>query len=874
MTVWRNILAHCATFNIQFGIGMNNRLRSLFFREKSLLHFFLLTISCIFAFASTTFCAPPTHAQELPDGELTVSTPYTKKVTPVDMTLVVPEKNISSTEDPNQQQETPQQWQLTAEKLTSHSTEAVVEAEGNVLLTRGEEYIRADYARYFRASGWVYLKGHVEAFFGGDTMKSEEAEFDMANKLGWLHNGSVFMHGPHAYFDGERIVKHWGDSYSIHDARVTTCDGETPAWSIAARDAHVDIDGYATLSHVSMQAANIPFLYAPYLIVPAQTTRQTGFLVPELGSSSQNGWFYNQPFFWAIDDNSDMTLNALMMTDRGVMLGSEYRANFTNADKLWIRGDWLYDQVRDMDGTRYSDGLVRENRNRFWIRGLYDGELADPRWKIKLNIDYVSDQDFMREFKNEMGGYEEIHDVFLNEFGRTINEINKDRRNEFQIYREWDLATFGLSARYMQDPALGHGNLSPSEDILAQRLPQADLFLNRFNIIPGSPLPLELGGHLQAVNFYRQMGSKGMRYDMKPELTLPFYNPYLSVIGTFALRETIYKLERKEQIFTDEGDQSGTHRTLPEVTVTASTEFSRPYFLDRQSLTPEKKNVGQSQWLAVRHSMQPRVEYKYLPTVNQSNNPWFDADDRIGPKNEVVYSLTNVFTRKEEVVSLDQNKNPVVTQNYYDFMRFIIQSGFDFKEAQRNSYLDKYPRRPVMDILFDLTLYPGKYIGLQTRTWISPYTGDITRHSNTLSLSEPSIGSVIVTYDEIRTLDEYRRRREFDVYHAYDPMDIFSSTDRLQRLERSWDVYAPLTESNLQLLNVELDLRYFKPFVFTVDTWYDFKKSEELETSLSIAYEHQCFKIIGTVKREPKDNKGKRENRYQISLALPGFWNN
>lgn len=811
----------------------------------------------------------PASPQE--DASISISDTYSGAVENVDMTLTVPQ-----TEDAQETAGSPEpaaQWRLTADRLTAHSTESVVEAEGNVVLRRGAEYVKARYARYFRDTGWVYLKGDVQAFFGGDQMRSEEAEFDMANKLGWLRNGSVFMQGPHIYFDGEKIVKHWGDSYSIHGAKMTTCDGQTPAWSVRAQDAHVDIDGYATLTNVRLQAADIPFLYAPYLVVPAQTTRQSGFLAPMIGQSSQNGIFYNQPYFWAINENSDMTLNALMMSERGVMLGSEYRANFTKADKLLVRGDWLYDRRTDSNGTFYSDGLVRDNRDRYWFRGMYDGELADPRWKVKMNLDYVSDQDFMREFRNEYGGYNEIEETFLDDFGRTINEINKDRRNELQVYRDWDLVTFGISGRYTEDQALGHGNLSPKDDILVQRLPQADFFLNRFNFFSPFPLPLEISGHAQAVNFYRRMGSTGMRYDFKPTLTVPFYNPYLSLIGSFALRETYYALERKERIFTDDGNLSGTHRTLPEFTLLGSTEISRPYFFGRTPLAAAAQNVGQSQWIAIRHALQPRFEYKYIPSVNQTNNPWFDTDDRIGPKNEIVCSLTNVFTRKMEIVALDGKKQPVVTNNYYDFMRFTVQSGYDFKEQQRKTHLKRFPHRPVMDVLFNLTLYPGQYIGLTTRTWVSPYTGDITRHSNTLSLSEPRIGWTTITYDEIHSLDEFRRRRDFDIYHAYDPMDIFNSSARQYRYERIWDINAVQAKTNVQLMNIKGSLRWLHPFVFTIDTWYDFKKNEELESAFSLAYEHQCFTLIGSLRREPRDNKGKRENRYQVSLKLPGFWN-
>ena len=102
-------------------------------------------------------------------------------------------------------------WTLTADKVTSQNDSEILEAYGNVELRRGTEYLKADYARYYSSTKWVFLKGHVRALMGKDEMKAEEAEFDLSSRVGWLKHGEVFMDGPHIYFSGDRIDKHWGD---------------------------------------------------------------------------------------------------------------------------------------------------------------------------------------------------------------------------------------------------------------------------------------------------------------------------------------------------------------------------------------------------------------------------------------------------------------------------------------------------------------------------------------------------------------------------------------------------------------------------------------------------------------------------------------
>ena len=75
-------------------------------------------------------------------------------------------------------------WDLTADSLSSLSNEEVLEAKGNVYLRRGSEYLKADYARYYLSTKWVYLKGNVQVRLGRDELKAEEAEFDLSSKVG------------------------------------------------------------------------------------------------------------------------------------------------------------------------------------------------------------------------------------------------------------------------------------------------------------------------------------------------------------------------------------------------------------------------------------------------------------------------------------------------------------------------------------------------------------------------------------------------------------------------------------------------------------------------------------------------------------------
>ena len=171
-------------------------------------------------------------------------------------------------------------WDLTADTVTTFNDSEIMEARGNVHLKRGNEYLKADFARYYMSTKWVYLKGNVQVKTGRDELTADEAEFDLRSRVGWLKKGQIFMDGPHAYISGDRINKYWGDVYSFTQAKVTTCDGDVPAWSISTDERVLEIAGYARMSGSSFNVMDKTVAYTPFFIFPSTTYRQSVLLPP------------------------------------------------------------------------------------------------------------------------------------------------------------------------------------------------------------------------------------------------------------------------------------------------------------------------------------------------------------------------------------------------------------------------------------------------------------------------------------------------------------------------------------------------------------------------------------------------------------------
>ncbi len=730
-------------------------------------------------------------------------------------------------------------WDLSADSVTNLNDAEIVEAKGNVYLRRGNEYLKADFARYYASTKWVYLQGHVIVRMGKDEIKAEEAEFDLRSRVGWLKQGQLFMEGPHAYLSGERIDKHWGDVYTFNQAKVSMCDGDVPAWSITADQAVVEIDGYARLSHSTFQMKDVPVAYAPFFIVPVKTDRQTGLLTPEFGKSSQKGFFYNQPFFWAINESSDLTLNEYFMSKRGFMHGIEYRTHPTADSTGWVRFDWLNDNERntsDLEGKYTGDGLVRTNSERYWLRGMLDTRFDTPNWRFKADLDYVSDQYYLSEFKQGFSGFSRSRNELFSLFSRDLAERDTNRVSGMLLTHDWERGYVAFSSKYTQDSSLGHGNKPTASDTTLQRLPQFDAFLHKGRIFPD--FPLEAQASIQAGYMYRRSGTRGARYEVAPQLLLPLNSRFGSIIARAGLFQNIYATERPSRndpnYNTAQPREKDTATTTQDFSIAAFTEFSKVYTFD-STLAATKENVGKTEMSGLRHSIQPRVEWIYRPLANQERAPYYDENDRHVPRTELVYSLTNVLTRKRDTVTLakDDKGNMVPTKkaSYTDLLRLRVEQGYDYREANRDSALEDFARRPMTDVLTELTVSPIDYLSVRARGNWSPYENDFTRQTLSMAVTWPTYGSVSVGYDSRSKLEEYTRRQAEDI----------------------------------QFITLGATLGPWGPFYLSGTYFYDYETLKNHEMSLNLTYQHQCFSIMGRMYIEPQ------EKSYQLLVQLTGL---
>lgn len=720
----------------------------------------------------------------------------------------------------------PDQWKLTADAVSGQHGSEYIQAEGNAVITKGLNTLKADFMRYYQASRWVYLKGHVRVAWEGDILEAEEAEFDLTNMVGWLKNGKVFMGKQHVYFQSETVRKYGPSSYRFKEAKVTGCDGDKPAWSFTAEEGDVTLDGRTRLWHSRFNVADTPVAYSPFLSLPGAGKRQSGLLIPEISHSRVKGYTVNQAYYWAMSEEHDMTFYENVMSRRGLMQGLEYR----HAEDPRSKGDWRVDFLRDKKTAAASsdeedylrgDGLTRPNKNRWWVRSKYNGFLGDPEWTLKVDVDAVSDQNYLREFNGGLSGFDSSRKSFLKEFGRDIEVADSLTRNSVALLsRSWERVGVTAKVGWTQNLQYMNGNSPGAKNPTVQSLPEVNAFAFKDSVLPGVPVDFEMGSRFNY--FWRELGTRGSRVDLRPTLSLPLTFGPFTMIPSAGLRNTSYGIPKYSNEPGTTTTVKSPARTFPELGFTGFTEFHRVFRLGGGQLEPVAENVGRSEWLGLRHSVTPRVDFSYIPVpASQDRLPYFDSLDRLARKNLITYSVTNVLDRKRTVVSAAPSGNatiPVAATDYLDFLSLRLEQSYDRDEAARSQDLS-LPRRPFSDVMAEVGLKPEKFVNLTSRTYYSPYLGRPTEHEHLLTLNKEGLGEIRFGHDYLYPLTEYKRVRTKDV----------------------------------QALRLGADYQITPRLKFTSDYRYDIAGHADLEKTAGFLWKDQCYELELVYKRKPSD---------------------
>jgi LPS-assembly protein len=715
-------------------------------------------------------------------------------------------------------------WQLEADEVNYDQQAQIYVAKGRVVIWKEDKKLTADYVRYDKITDEVYAEGNVRLTSGKDLLTGSRMDYNLDTQLGTVEDGYMFVQENNFHIWGQEIRKVGESTYRIDKATITTCDGDLPDWKITGQDAKIDTEGPGTAKNVVLYARKAPLFYTPYLWFPSRKNRQTGLLVPDFGTSSRLGKEFNQPFYWAINDTSDATFYGYYMSERGIRWGGEYRYMWSENTLGTIMADYLHDQQIDngspetRDKWGYPDNGVdipRTNRDRYWVRMSHRQELPEGV-KGSLDLDIVSDQDYLRDFRSSYHGYDETNTFFKKYFSRQLDDYNNPvRLNRLNLNRVWPKASLNAEARWSDNVIL---RTQPGPNPTLQELPVVTFDAPKQTLLQ-SPFLYQLNSNYN--NFWREDGQTGQRLDTWPRVFWPYgFGNYVFFEPSVGWRETAY--------YTKEDGLD--HRELYDTRMDVTSEVYRIY------------DVGWETVDRIKHSIRPEIIHEYIPDVNQLRNPNFDSFDRIDNQNLITYSLTNTLTARtakpigishadqREQHQADETPAPV-SFRYNDILYLKTEQSYDLNKDDR----------PFSPIGAKLLLTPGSYLSVDASALWSVY--DTTFLSRNVGLS---------LWDRRgdRLFTEYRYSHPSEEITTLNDVTALSEITTLEKVE---SIYSSLSIKATDRLTLFGDYEY------------NIQEGELVRRGLGFLYQAACWSFRFRAINQPDDVK------YEFRIELKGL---
>ncbi|TNF45236.1 MAG: LPS-assembly protein LptD [Epsilonproteobacteria bacterium] len=390
----------------------------------------------------------------------------------------------------------------------------VVRAKDNVVVYYEDSVIKATSATFDKNKNLLVLDGKIE-MIGYNGIKEHSDHIEIHTDTKEVTFDEFFLVGENDVWIFSNEAHKQDANYTLGPSLLSSCDIEDPLWKMVFARSIYDSDAqYMKIYDAKVYVWDTPMLYTPYLGFSTNKNRTSGLLFPALGYTSNDGFVYEQPIFWAISPSMDLEFNPQVRTSRSVGMYSTLRFVDSAHSSGVFRTGYFKDKVDYVEGNElledqhYGVEFNYESSKVFSDKlpqGFTDG--------LYINATYLNDIDYLN-----------LQKTHLEHFG--LVPLQESRLNYFAYNNDYYA---GLNAKYFIDTREEHN------DETLQILPSVQLhkYLNHFiwdNLTYSADLHIN--------NLYREKGVTFRQAEVKIplEFTTSFFDDLLSL----SLSEEIY----------------------------------------------------------------------------------------------------------------------------------------------------------------------------------------------------------------------------------------------------------------------------------------------------------------------------------------------
>lgn len=523
---------------------------------------------------------------------------------------------------------------------------------GDVVLRRGNEEVEAERVFLPADRQQVDAEGNVAIRDGRALVRGEQAMLRLNEDRATLGNSHYVLYAQHLRGQARQLEQTGESEYRLQDASFTTCDPGENSWQLVSSDIRLDqASGFGTARHARLHVKDVPVFYWPWLRFPIDDRRHTGLLTPSIGFSTDS-LDYTQPFYWNIAPNQDATITPRWMTDHGLLLNGEYRYLLDDSSGIF-EGGYLNS---DNGGSGGVENRF-EGDDRWYVDARHAGRVNE-RSNYRLRYGAASDGRYFDDFGGEFGS---------NDRASMERLAQVDYRGQ-----RWQLDARAQGFQRLEDP------LSDSDKPF-YRLPSVSANAN-WQFDNG----LYTQWRSNATYFWRDVDEQrviereaatGTRLHLTPAVGWRFERPWGYVEPRTELWNTAYALDYGER---DTQRSDSPSRSVAVTSIDSGLVFERELALGGRDY---------------RQTLEPRLNYAYVPRTDQSELPDFDSSersfswnqlwsaqrfsgaDRVGDLNRLSYGLQSRLL--EDASGRDRLSLGIGQSVYFDERRIDIEGDAD-----------------------------------------------------------------------------------------------------------------------------------------------------------------------------------------------------
>ena len=529
----------------------------------------------------------------------------------------------------------------------------------DVVITYGDRIIQADHVEYDSDTGDVTATGHLVVMGGEkhEEIHASHGTFNTQTQTGTFYDvtGSiglrlapgrprvntvvsglaaanptreVYDNGNPFLFTGRIVVKKGPDEYDVIDGSVTSCQLPKPDWLLSGGLFSLDGDK-AKAKNTIFHLLNVPLLYLPYVTHPIDPNhRQSGLLIPSVGLfSSTKGNSVGEQVYFVINRSMDLTLGSVYYSLRGFSESGSFRYRGVRQNFVTGRFSALQDRGYTPTGGVYTN----QGGEDFVVKARYDlvpAQGAVPNARLVADVEYLSSYIYREAFTenfNQAVSTDILSTLYgVKNFNGYSAAVRADRYE-------------GLKPLPQTAAQVAAGDAVQNSQLTIFHIP-ALTFTSVDHRLGATPLLWSVDSSVGGLKRTQPLFTTGGvgRFDVHPEIAIPFSFEGVHVRASAGVRETVYTKSRETRGVA-QGAIAESSSSLNRTDVEAEVDIRGPV-LERTFDSPLLERVFGSE---VKHTIEPSATYKFVGGINDfSHILRFDDIDVASNTNELEYGVT------------------------------------------------------------------------------------------------------------------------------------------------------------------------------------------------------------------------------------------